>query len=90
MQIYFFSFQLKLRKRVLTIQRVVLCYIWKTYDIIELLKEIGIIPEGLVRRVWAQKDLKTLKKWHKLAAHSRRIGEFMESISNPDAGHEKE
>lgn len=53
----------------------------KAEDIIELLTEIGTISEELEKRLREQKDLETLRNWLKLAAHSNRIEEFEELIS---------
>lgn len=53
----------------------------KVEDIIELLEEIGIIPEELKKRMQEQKDLGILRKWHKLAARSGSIEEFEGRIS---------
>ena len=53
----------------------------KAEEIIELLTEIGTISEELEKRLREQKDLETLRNWLKLAAHSNRIEEFEELIS---------
>ena len=53
----------------------------KVEDIIELLEEVGIIPEELEKRIRAQKDLETLRMWLKLASRSKSIEEFEEVIS---------
>mgnify|MGYP006993794476 CR=1 FL=1 len=45
----------------------------KTEDIIELLEEVGMIPEGLEKRILAQKNLELLRTWLKLASRSRSI-----------------
>lgn len=42
-------------------------------DIIELLEEVGMIPEELEKRILAQKNLELLRTWLKLASRSRSI-----------------
>ena len=51
----------------------------KVEDIIELLEEVGIIPEELEKRIRAQKNLETLRMWLKLASRSKSIEEFEEA-----------
>jgi len=48
----------------------------KAEAIMELLEEIGTITEKLEKRLREQKNPDTLRKWHKLAAHSSSIEEF--------------
>lgn len=48
----------------------------KAEAVIELLEEIGPVPEELREKVFGQKDLETLKKWHKLAARAESMEEF--------------
>ena len=50
-------------------------------DIIELLEEVGMIPEELEKRILAQKNLELLRTWLKLASRSRSIEEFEAGIS---------
>lgn len=52
----------------------------KKYDILELLEELGIIPEQLRKRIDEQSDIEVLKQWHKLAAKVSTIEEFEEKI----------
>lgn len=52
----------------------------KIQDICELLEEHGEIPEELKNRLDSEKDVKRLAAWHKLAAKSHSIEEFMEAI----------
>lgn len=58
----------------------------KTEDIIELLEEVGMIPEGLEKRILAQKNLEILRTWLKLASRSRSIEEFEAGISGAADG----
>ncbi len=53
----------------------------KAEAVMELLDEIGVIPEELEKRIREQKDLETLRKWHKLAVRSGSIEEFESLIS---------
>lgn len=48
----------------------------KAEDILDLLEELGPVPEVLRERIFAQKDLDVLKKWHKLAARAKTLEEF--------------
>lgn len=53
----------------------------KVEAIMELLEDFGQIPEKLEKRLWEQRNLDTLRKWHKLAARSKSIEEFETLIS---------
>lgn len=48
--------------------------------IIELLQELGPVPEDLREMICEQKDLKVLKVWHKKAAKATGIEEFRQSM----------
>ena len=52
----------------------------KAEDIIELLEELGEVSKELYDKIYAQKDLEILKKWHKLAAKVSSISEFEEKM----------
>ena len=52
----------------------------KAEDIIELLKDVGDVSEGLSRIIYNQKDIEVLKKWLKLAARTGSIEEFETAI----------
>lgn len=54
--------------------------IGKVESILELLEDYGQIPDDLKAKIHAQRNLETLKKWHKLAARSSSIQEFMQAI----------
>ena len=49
---------------------------------LELLEDLGEIPEELEQKIREQKDLDILKKWHKFAASVSWIEEFEEKIAN--------
>lgn len=46
--------------------------------ILELLEDCGEIPAGMKETLKAQKDVKLLKQWFKLAAHANSITDFMD------------
>ena len=48
--------------------------------ILDLLEELGKIPEELRNKIMGEKDLETLKKWHKLAAKAESMEEFLEKM----------
>ncbi len=45
-------------------------------SVLELLEDIGDIPEPLKNKICSEADMDTLKKWHKYAAKSNSIKEF--------------
>ena len=48
----------------------------KAEDILELLLDIGSVTDALRDRIFSQKDLDVLRKWHKLAARAQSVEEF--------------
>lgn len=48
----------------------------KVEDVLELLQELGAVPEELEKCILQEKDLTVLTKWVKLAARSDTIEEF--------------
>lgn len=52
----------------------------KQEDVLELLEDIGTIPEILQDKIREQCDVKVLKRWHKLAAKVETIDEFLDNI----------
>ena len=48
--------------------------------LLELMKDLGEIPDELRNRITSEKDLETLKKWHRLAARSESLDEFWEKM----------
>lgn len=51
-----------------------------TQSILELLEDLGTVPEKLREMLENQEDIEKLKVWHKLAAKSRTIEEFEDNI----------
>ncbi len=49
--------------------------------ILELLEELGSIPENLMQTISSQQDISTLNRWHKLSAKVSTIDEFMEKMN---------
>ena len=52
----------------------------KQESILELLEELGLIPQNLENKIRKQSDLETLSHWLKLAAKSETIEEFINKI----------
>ena len=52
----------------------------KIDSILELLSDLGSIPEPLIERIQAEKDTATLSRWHRLAARAESISQFTEQI----------
>ena len=48
--------------------------------LLELMDDLGEIPDELRNRITSEKDLETLKKWHRLAARSESLDEFLEKM----------
>ena len=48
--------------------------------LLELMNDLGEIPDELRNRITSEKDLETLKKWHRLAARSESLDEFFEKM----------
>ncbi|MDQ2085352.1 hypothetical protein RBH29_02725 [Herbivorax sp. ANBcel31] len=53
----------------------------KVEDILELLEDLGSVPESLAAKIKDQKDLATLSKWHKLASKSDSLNDFEEKMN---------
>lgn len=51
-------------------------------SIIELLEELGAVPESLRYQIMSQTDLALLKKMHKAAAKAESIGQFQREFEN--------
>lgn len=49
-------------------------------SILELLEDLGEIPQELRDKIEEQEDIATLKAWHKLAAKAESIEQFMEQM----------
>ncbi len=54
----------------------------KAESIIELLEEIGLIPDILKQTISEQKDINILNKWLKLSAKAETIDEFIEKMNS--------
>lgn len=52
-------------------------------SIIELLSELGPVPDALHDRIRLQKDVNILTSWLKLAARSKSISDFQKNTGNP-------
>lgn len=52
----------------------------KAYDIIELLEDVGEVPEALKNLIMEQNDLEVLRRWHKAAAKARSIEDFEKAV----------
>ena len=52
----------------------------KADAILELLEDIGTIPEGVREKITGETNLTVLKKWHKLAAKAETIDEFVSKM----------
>ena len=50
----------------------------KAEFVIDLLENLGEIPDGLRERILLESDLSLLKKWHIEAVKAKTVGEFME------------
>lgn len=54
----------------------------KADSVIDLLSELGTVPDSVVNLVYAQKDLAVLTSWLKLAAKSDSIESFQRHLNN--------
>lgn len=52
-----------------------------TKSILELLEDLGTVPENVREMLEKQDDMEKLSKWHKLAARSSSLKEFEESLT---------
>ena len=50
----------------------------KAEFVIELLENLGEIPDSLRERILSESDLSLLKKWFSEAVKAKTVGEFME------------
>ena len=53
----------------------------KALSILELLEDFGSIPDNLKQQIMNQKDEQILSKWHKLAARSSSLEDFMQKMN---------
>ena len=54
--------------------------IGRAKSVLELLEDLGNVPEELRSRILQETDLAVLKKWHKEAARAKSLEEFMEKL----------
>ena len=54
-----------------------------TRSILELLEEFGEVPEPVREMIEKQNDVEKLSEWHKFAAKSESIEEFVENVNKP-------
>lgn len=52
----------------------------KTESLIEVLECLGTIPEILYRKIEAERDLETIKKWFKIALRAESVEQFIETM----------
>ena len=52
----------------------------KIEDILELLEELGKIPQWMTARICQETDQEQLRKWHKCAAKASNIEEFLHNL----------
>ena len=48
--------------------------------ILELLEDLGEIPEKIKEKIFGEKDMTVLKRWHKAAARAGTIKEFQDQM----------
>ena len=48
--------------------------------ILELLEDLGEIPEKIKEKIFGEKDMTVLKRWHKAAARAVTIKEFQDQM----------
>jgi hypothetical protein len=53
----------------------------KVTSILEILSDLGDVPENLKARIEAEKNLETLKDYLKKAARAKSLDQFLEEIS---------
>lgn len=53
----------------------------KVEDVLELLEDLGPVPEELTLRITRERNFDILRKYHKLAAHAKSIKDFIEAIN---------
>lgn len=52
----------------------------KASDIIELLEEVGEVPDSLKALIMEQREIEVLRKWHKSAAKAQSIEDFERAV----------
>ena len=49
-------------------------------SILELLEDYGTVPEKILNQIHQEKDIDTLRKWHKLAAKVTSLEDFISQM----------
>lgn len=52
----------------------------KLESVLELLEDYGEIPGELRERIYSEKDMAVIKRWHKAAAKANSIEEFQNAM----------
>ena len=52
----------------------------KAEAVIELLEEFGPVSDEVREKIMTEKNLETLKKWHKLVAKAESMDEFLKAM----------
>lgn len=52
----------------------------KVQDILELLEDLGEVPEDVKQKICVEQKMDILKRWFKLAAKSQSIDEFVNGM----------
>lgn len=52
----------------------------KAEYVLELLEELGHVPEGLRKRIMGERDLEVLKRWHKQAIRAGSVEQFAKAL----------
>ena len=51
----------------------------KAEDVVDLLSELGPVPEKILQRIMEETNLETLKRWLKTAARADSLQQFLEN-----------
>ena len=52
----------------------------KAEAVLELLEDLGTVPEAVQNRIMNEKDPELLKKWHRLSARADTLDEFLKEM----------
>ena len=52
----------------------------KAEAVLELLADLGTVPEAVQNRIMNEKDPELLKKWHRLSARANTLDEFLKEM----------
>ena len=56
----------------------------KAESILELLEDLGALPEVVHERIMGERNLEVLRRWHKEAAHAGSVREFVERMEEQE------